>query len=223
MIRKSTRCFSRIPIDQAHGQNNAMVKGGGGAVSLTKNPSALRRWIASGTEVATLVNEFETSMPTRSAAESGEKHHEDTPSLQSAFHKDVTSLVCTIEDMGNPFMEDSEDLVVLDNKEMLGSDAVAVKTTHSGRGWAKQYGDFVPECLVNRSKSLYDPIKRSNLAVFTGTTTKATAKASQRLTSAKNDCSLFSWSKNFFVCLFVCLFLYTAFTTLIKRRKGKKM
>ena len=127
MIRKSTRCFSRIPIDQAHGQNNAMVKGGGGAVSLTKNPSALRRWIASGSEVATLVNEFETSMPTRSAAESGEKHHEDTPSLQSAFHKDVTSLVCTIEDMGNPFMEDSEDLVVLDNKEMLGSDAVAVK------------------------------------------------------------------------------------------------
>ena len=103
------------------------VKGGGGTVGLIENPSALCRWMASGPEVATLVNEFETSTPTRSAAELREKHHEDTPSLQSAFHKDVTSLVCTIEDMGNLFMEDSEDLVVLDNKEMLGSDAVAVK------------------------------------------------------------------------------------------------
>ena len=90
MVRKSTRCFSRIPIDQVHEQNNAMVKGCGGTVGLTKNPSALRRWMVSGPEVAMLVTS------TRSATESGEKHHEEAPSLQSAFHKDVTSLVCTI-------------------------------------------------------------------------------------------------------------------------------
>ena len=94
--------------------------------------------------------------------------------------------------MGNPFMEDSEDLVVLDNKEILGSDAVAVKLHTVEEVGAKRYADFVAERLVNRSKSLYDPIKRNNLAVFTGATTKATTKASQQLTSAKNDCFLFS-------------------------------
>ena len=89
-------------------------------------------------------------MPTRSAAESVEKHHEDTPSLHSAFHKDVTSLVCTIEDTGNQFMEGSEDLVLLDNKEILGSNAVvklrtveevvAKKATRSSRGQGTRRG-----------------------------------------------------------------------------------
>ena len=73
MVRKSTRYFSRIPIDQAHEQNNAMAKGGGGAVGLTENASALRRRMVFGPEVATLVNKFETSTPTCSAVESGEK------------------------------------------------------------------------------------------------------------------------------------------------------
>lgn len=32
--------FSCIPIDQAHEQNNELVKGSGGAVGLTENPVA---------------------------------------------------------------------------------------------------------------------------------------------------------------------------------------
>ena len=71
-------------------------------------------------------------------------NHDDTPSQQSTFHRDVTSLVCTIQGMGNPFMVDSEDLVVLDNKEILGSDAVVKLRTVEEIG-AKQYVDFVAE------------------------------------------------------------------------------
>ena len=71
-------------------------------------------------------------------------NHDDTPSQQSTFHRDVTSLVCTIQGMGNPFMVDSEDLVVLDNKEILGSDAVVKLRTVEEVG-AKQYVDFVAE------------------------------------------------------------------------------
>ena len=58
VVRKSTRCFSRIPIDQAHEQNNAMVKGSGGAVGLTENPIAQRLRMVSDPEEARLVNEF---------------------------------------------------------------------------------------------------------------------------------------------------------------------
>ena len=39
----SSKRFSAIAIDQAHEQNHAIVKGDGGAVGLTENPSALRR------------------------------------------------------------------------------------------------------------------------------------------------------------------------------------
>ena len=41
-MNKTLKRFSSIAIDQAHEQNNAMVKGEGGAVGLTENPNALR-------------------------------------------------------------------------------------------------------------------------------------------------------------------------------------
>ena len=63
-VHKSPRRFSAIAIDQAHEQNNGMVKGDGGTVVLTKNTSALRRWMTSGPEMARLVSEFEASMTT---------------------------------------------------------------------------------------------------------------------------------------------------------------
>ena len=39
-INKTGCVFSNIAIDQAHKQNNARVKGDGGAVGLTHNPAA---------------------------------------------------------------------------------------------------------------------------------------------------------------------------------------
>ena len=41
-------------------------------------------------------------------------HHEETASAQKTFAKDVQSLVTVIEELGNPFEEDSQDLLVLD-------------------------------------------------------------------------------------------------------------
>jgi len=37
MVQKTNRPFSAIPVDQAHEQNNAAIKGHGGAVGLTGN------------------------------------------------------------------------------------------------------------------------------------------------------------------------------------------
>ena len=47
-----------------HVQNDAMVKREGGAVGLTENPNALRRWMLSGPEMERLINEFEAGMAT---------------------------------------------------------------------------------------------------------------------------------------------------------------
>lgn len=50
MVNKTVgRAFS---IDQANEQNNACVKGDGGAVGLTQNPAALQQWMVSGPEIA---------------------------------------------------------------------------------------------------------------------------------------------------------------------------
>ena len=42
----------------------------------------------------------------------------------------MKSLVTTIEDFGNPFLEESEDLIILDTKEIAGPAAVTILSYH---------------------------------------------------------------------------------------------
>ncbi len=79
-----------MPIDQAHEQNNQLVKCFGGAVGLTENPSAFRRWMTAGPEQARLLKKFEEQFV--ESKSHSEKHHEQTPSLQEAFKKEVNCL-----------------------------------------------------------------------------------------------------------------------------------
>ncbi len=51
-----------MPIDQAHERNNELVKGSGGAVGWTENPSPFRRWMVAGLEQARIINEFENQI-----------------------------------------------------------------------------------------------------------------------------------------------------------------
>ena len=45
VLRKSQKAFSFIPFDQAHEQENKVVKGSGGAVGLTDNASPFTRYL----------------------------------------------------------------------------------------------------------------------------------------------------------------------------------
>lgn len=57
-------------------------------------------------------------------------HQDQTASVQTAFRKDVCSLVNIMEELGNPFEEESEDLLALDSKEIVDPSAVeTVKKT----------------------------------------------------------------------------------------------
>ena len=58
-----------MPIDQAHEQHNAVVKGSGGAVGLTQNPSAFRKCLLAGPEQARLIEEFEKQFLTEKEGE----------------------------------------------------------------------------------------------------------------------------------------------------------
>lgn len=45
VVQKTQKRFSMTGLDHNHEQENAAVKGDGGAVGLTENEAALRRWI----------------------------------------------------------------------------------------------------------------------------------------------------------------------------------
>ena len=102
-IHKTQWVFSSIPIDQAHEQNNACIKGDGGSVGLTNNLSALRRWMVAGPEFARVIEEFQDGNEQWRRKTAGTRHHDQTPSVQVSFVKDVRSLIGVIEQMGNPF------------------------------------------------------------------------------------------------------------------------
>ena len=114
-VKKTTHAFSAIAIDQAHKQNNALVKGDGKAVGLTENPAALHRWMASGPEMARVIAKFQALVEKR-MKKSELKHHEQTKHMQIAFTQDVKALAGFMEEMGNPFCDDSKDLLVLDSR-----------------------------------------------------------------------------------------------------------
>ena len=102
-----------MAIDQAHEQNNAAVKSDGGAIGLTQNPDALRSWMAAGPEVLRLTTEFESSVENfhKNPSET-QQHHDQMRSTQ--FAQQVKNLVQVMEEMGNPFLEESNDLLRLE-------------------------------------------------------------------------------------------------------------
>ena len=189
VVNKTRNPFSSIALDHAHEQENASIKGEGGAVGLTESPSALRRWMIGGPEIAAMVKQFEEKSLTEKQKPT--KHHDQTPSMQSSFLKDVKCLINAVEEMGNPFKEDSGDLLVLDTMEIMPEEVVqSVKNLQKlGEG---QYKAFVKERLIDSSKPITETIKRNNVALFSRPPGKTRSKKQAQVSELKADCSLFS-------------------------------
>jgi len=105
--------------------------------------------------------------------------------LKMSNHKD------TIERLGNPFSEDSGDLLILDSSDLVDP-AVIDTARHIEKLGQDQYNMYVTEHRVNQTKHIYEPIKRNNLPLFSWPPAQHKSKGQQQLTSLKNDCSLFS-------------------------------
>lgn len=122
VVPKTTKRFSSIPIDQAHEQNNDLVKGSGGVVGLTESPSAFKKWMIAGPEQARLLKEFEREY----ISEEGNKqqHHEEGMSIQKTFKEQVLALVHTISGMSNLFLDDTPELLTLDTRNMVDESVV---------------------------------------------------------------------------------------------------
>jgi len=153
VIQKTCKRFSAIPIDQAHEQENAKVKGSGGVVGLTENPAALCRWLICGPELARIVTQFgEQYMPeTNPVGES--VHYEEGLSHQIKFQLQVNNFVNEINRYGNPFDEKGQELLVLNTREC--ADDVVVTTVRTIEDLGKrQFEEFNREVLKERTRPI---------------------------------------------------------------------
>ena len=192
VVRKSNHVFSAIAVDQCHEQLNATIKGDGGVIGITQNASALIEWITAGPEVARLTEEFKSSFTSTREQVCTERHHDQSATTQSKFSQHVRAMVETIEEMGNPFEEDSTDLIVLDTREIMTDEAVSNLQSIKSAG-KSQYEKFVIDRLERRVVPVSDIISKNNMAVFQKKNPhpNKTSKAFHQIRSLKNSCELF--------------------------------
>ena len=153
-VKKTSHAFSNLAIDQAHEQNNAVVKDGGGAVGLTECPAALQRWMLIGPEMARVINDFERSVDS-ALCTSDTRHHEQRPGVQKISLQDVMSLKATIDEYSNPFLKTSVDLLVLDTRDIVDKSVIANLYRIEALG-CQHYDNVVSERLVERTIPIYD-------------------------------------------------------------------
>ena len=119
-----------MPIDQVHEQNNELVKGSGGAVGLSENPLAFRKWMVARPEQARLLKELKNEYISEETTEHRHHHHhhhEEGFCTQKTFHEQALCLVETINDMGNLFLYDSPELLVLDTQNIISESVVCTR------------------------------------------------------------------------------------------------
>ena len=75
--------------------------------------------MVAGPEVARMIAKFEDDI-TRSHQKDSECHyHEQHTGVQATFLNGVRSLSAVVEEMDSPFLEESEDLLVLDTRYIM--------------------------------------------------------------------------------------------------------
>ena len=99
-----------------------------------------------------MVNEFEALQSRNQTTD--HRHHEQHRGVQTSFFNEVKSLVAVIEEMGNPFLEQSQDLLVLDTRDILHP-SVGESVRKAEELGEKQYNTFVDERLVKRGGAYY--------------------------------------------------------------------
>lgn len=119
-VQKTQRRFSRIADDQAHEQNNKVIKSVGGAVGIFESPKALMNWMVARPEVARMISDFEAILVTNDElSDDQNKHHENTNAFEKRFRKHVNALEESFIKEGNPFEEEENVLMTIVSRNIM--------------------------------------------------------------------------------------------------------
>ncbi len=170
-FRKTNRQFSQIGLDQVHEQNNAVIKGSGGATDLLNkvDESALLRWEVCNPELARLLLEFEDAMDCNAQVETLDaKHHEDNDNFRKQFSADVKAL-CKGFAM-NPFLEDK--LKRVNNSKIFFPDKTVEALKCMETKGEKDVVGFITDRLVLGTVSVCEEIKKNEYDLWNESTSK---------------------------------------------------
>ena len=135
-----------------------------------------------------ITTEFEQQ---HSASDTGHRHHDQQPGVQAAFLKEVKALVTVLEEMGNPFLEHSQDLLVIDTRDIMDIKVAETVRRIETLG-EEQYTTFVKERLEQCTTPVTQTLPKNKLPLFSRPPVKMKLKQKAQLAALKSDCGLFS-------------------------------
>ena len=94
--------------------------------------------------------------------------------------------------MGNPFLHDSVELLVLDTQDVLDKSVVITVCCVEKLG-VEQYKVYYESVIKNRNTSIHEAIKKNSLTLFSHPTPKTKSKQAEQITMLKHDLDIFSW------------------------------
>ena len=191
-INKTGKPFSNIGIDQAHEQNNKLVKTDGDAVDILLNDNtALMKWMVAGPEIAEMVEAFRSE----NVHERTLKHHEDSNAFEKQFRKDVKALCNVFEVHGNPFDDPDDNLVHLISKMIMNEEAVDSVKRVKDLG-ERQFRQYVEKRLIKCEVPIHEKIEKNKLVLFRAKNKVCSSKGKMKAVSLKQE-------KNLYASLFV--------------------
>jgi len=104
--------------------------------------------------------------------------------------KDVRTLIAVFQEMGNPFLKNTQDLLVLDTRNIMETPVAETVRKIESLG-EKQYTKFVEERLELCTKPVTDTLPKNKSPLFSRSQTKMQLKQQMQLAAVKSDCSLF--------------------------------
>ena len=93
--------------------------------------------------------------------------------------------------MRNPFLDDTPELLMLDTQNVVNESVVSTVRTVEAIG-RDQYNMYHKSVIVERTRSIHDPIKKNSLPLFRSPTPKTKIKQAGQISMLKSDVQLFS-------------------------------
>ena len=142
--------------------------------------------MVAGPEVSRLVASYEAISCVKDTAITS-KHHKQNSRAQRTFVEKVEALQSVLKEMGNPFKEESAELLVLDTKNIADSALAELVGTHHERG-KQQLKSFMEGLESKDTSSFHHPIKKNQVAFFK----HEKVASSSKVEVLKDNCQLFS-------------------------------
>ena len=143
-----------------------------------------------GPEMARVVTEFLDGID-KPGLVSDIRYHEDNPAAQATFLRHVGTLVSSNSEMGNPFIDPSRDLLILDTRVVAGCTIVESVQTIEKIG-QQRCDSFYQDRLIARTKHLHDTITKAKLLLFHRHVHKHQSRQQNQVKALKSYRALFS-------------------------------